>query len=61
MKLKMPKWCIIHDWLYNAPAPKDGEWYRECIKCGKRQHATYDMAYGETIWQKGWKEGSVRN
>ena len=41
--------CLFkHDWLYDSPGPRNGEWHRECHRCGKRQHATYDMMYGST-------------
>jgi len=43
--------CLIrHNWLYDGPGPRNGQWHRECQRCGKRQHARYDMMYGSTDW-----------
>lgn len=44
----------IHDWLYCSPGPVNGTWNRGCIKCGRREHATYDLSYGSTSWREGW-------
>ena len=43
-------WCILgfHKWRYFGRIP---DWERECWKCKKKQMASYDMSYGETIWE----------
>lgn len=51
-------WFGRHNWAY------DNGWYdgrtpghglplrprRTCLRCERREEATYDMAYGGTIW-----------
>ncbi len=44
--------CFLgfHSWIEsgNACTPS---WRRKCLHCGKEQSASYDMTYGETIWE----------
>jgi len=47
--------CLLkHDWLYCSEWPVNGVWNRECKRCSKRMHGTYDMSYGCTDWNDGW-------
>lgn len=41
----------LHDWqeVYNH-SPRV---VQECSKCGKKRSSTYDMTYGETVWEMG--------
>ena len=36
----------IHNWHYWLTIKK-----RTCTRCYKNQRASYDMSYGETIWE----------
>lgn len=42
--------CVLgfHEWRYYGKIPN---WTRMCRKCMKHQKASYDMSYGETIWE----------
>ncbi len=54
---RLIKWgrCFFsHRWLCGSPRPVKGKWNRECQVCGRREHATYDMSYGDTLWHFGW-------
>ena len=39
----------IHKWAYESPPPSAD---RQCVRCGKRELANYDMMYGETYYTK---------
>jgi len=43
--------CFLgwHDWLLNHPNIELGT-IRTCRRCGRKESASYDMAYGCTIW-----------
>lgn len=45
--------CLLgfHDWLLNCVYVRLGT-IRECRRCYRRETASYDMAYGETIWSE---------
>lgn len=51
-------WCVLgmHEWKYSGKIPN---WKRVCRKCGKEQKASYDMSYGETIWETTLSHGKV--
>ena len=42
-----------HRWhVYGFPNKYDFIWpYRKCTYCGKTQRGSYDMMYGETVWE----------
>ncbi len=40
----------IHLWKYGYDSYRE-EWKsRQCKRCNKKQKASYDISYGETIW-----------
>jgi len=48
--------CIIglHDWVRYR---KGNKRTRHCPKCRKYQEGSYDMLYGETIWETSHNTG----
>lgn len=58
MKLK----CSIglHDWINETQSPQNGEWFRKCKHCKKRQYATYDLSYGNTNWHDCDSRGEIK-
>lgn len=45
-------WFGIHVWVTFTTKKRPGL-QRFCAACGKKQHQTYDMAYGGTYWADG--------
>lgn len=56
MKIK----CLFGFHMWYFWTKKDNK-YRICPKCRKSQMASYDMLYGETIWETTRFHGGTKN
>ena len=45
-------WIGLHSWRYRGTIGGSYGRHRVCNWCDRRESASYDMGYGETVWTR---------